>query len=41
MAFPDFIKALEISLGLEIKEISAFLVIVVLSDLGINKVIKV
>jgi hypothetical protein len=41
MAFPDFIKALGISLGLEIKEVSTSLVIVVLFNLGINKVVKI
>jgi hypothetical protein len=41
MAFPDFIKALGISLDPEIKEIGISLVIVILSNLGIDKVIKV
>ena len=41
IAFPDFIKALEKSLGLEVKRVNTSLVIVVLSDLKIARVIKV
>ena len=41
IAFLDFIKTLERFLELEIKEISIFLVIIVLSNLEIAKVVKV
>jgi len=41
IAFPDFIKALGKSLGPEIKRISTFLVVVILSDLEIARIIKV
>jgi hypothetical protein len=41
IAFLDFIKALERSLGPEIKGIDTSLVIVILSNLEIAKVIKV
>jgi hypothetical protein len=41
IAFPDFIKALKISLGLEIKKVNTSLIIVVLFDLKIAEVIKI